>query len=86
MNEVIEPLMINEPIHEVPVAGRSPATKFLDARFAGSPIARRPRVSWSSSLSDPDLQCLLRVIEAELIPQLISGYSPARCSPPDLSP
>lgn len=44
---------------------------------------RNPRAPWKSDLSPADLQCLLQVIEGELIPQLLREYSPARCSPHD---
>ncbi len=49
---------------------------------ARSPL-RQARQRWSSTLCDQDLQCLLRVIEADLIPQLLGGYSPARYAPDD---
>jgi hypothetical protein len=84
MNEVIEPLMRNEPIQEVLIVRRPPAEIFPDPRLA-RPVVWRARI-WSSSLCEADLHCLLQVIEAELIPQLISDYSPARCSPQELSP
>ena len=51
------------------------------------PFVGRQRPSggkrWSSSLCDRDLQCLVSVIEDDLIPQLLSGYSPARHAPDD---
>lgn len=50
--------------------------------LAKSPL-RQAKQRWSSSLSAQDLQSLLQIIEADLVPQLLSGYSPARCSPDD---
>jgi len=44
---------------------------------------RQAKQRWSSSLCDQDLRCLLQVIEADLIPQLQSSYSPARYAPDD---
>ncbi len=45
----------------------------------------RPRPSggkrWSSSLCDRDLQCLVGILEDDLIPQLLSTFSPARHVP-----
>jgi hypothetical protein len=44
---------------------------------------RQARQRWNSSLSDQDLQCLLQIIEADLVPQLLNSYSPARYAPDD---
>ena len=41
---------------------------------------RGGRERWSSSLCEHDLQCLLDVIEVDLLPQLLNSYSPARYS------
>ncbi len=38
--------------------------------------ARRDE-QWCSTLDSKDLSCLLRVIESQLLPQLIDSYSPA---------
>ncbi len=78
MNEVIERLR--------EIASGLPAKDFLDLSRLVPPVLRPARAPWCSSLSATDLQCLLQVIEAELIPQLVRGYSPARCSPQELSP
>jgi hypothetical protein len=86
MNEVVEPLMVNEPIREALIDRPSPAEICPDDRPPSLTDARRAHGAWSSSLPEADLQCLLQVIEAELIPQLVSGYSPARSFPQDLSP
>ena len=42
---------------------------------------RRRDEHWCSSLSREDLACLLQVIEGQVIPQLLNGYSPAKASP-----
>jgi hypothetical protein len=85
MSEVIE-LLLNESIQEVMRTRILSAELAPDPRQASPPISRRVREAWSSSLCDADLQCLLQVIETELIPRLISGYSPARCLPQELAP
>ena len=38
---------------------------------------------WSSSLCDRDLQCLVSILEDDLIPQLLGEYSPALHAPDD---
>lgn len=44
---------------------------------------RQARQRWNSSLSNLDLQCLLQIIEVDLVPQLLNSYSPARYAPDD---
>ena len=44
-------------------------------------IAPVERTRWKSGLSPSDLQCLLSVIEGELLPRLLTEYSPARHAP-----
>ena len=42
---------------------------------------RQARQRWASSLCDTDLHCPLQILEVDLIPQLLNGYSPARHAP-----
>ena len=48
------------------------------AQFDG---LRRASRRWNSSLSERDLNCLLQILEADVIPQMLRGYSPARHAP-----
>lgn len=78
MSEVFELLAIDAAVQE---AGSvlSPGVIFP---AAGVAPRRPPRFGkthrWSSALCEQDLQCLLQVLECDLIPQLLTGYSPAR--------
>ena len=48
------------------------------AQFEGLSRASR---RWNSSLGEQDLKCLLQILEADVIPQMLRGYSPARHTP-----
>ena len=50
-------------------------------RVPGVPGVTRPREPWKSTLAPHDLECLLRVVEDELIPRMLADYSPARHAP-----
>ncbi len=84
MKESIGTAVLDEPVREA--LGAPPSTPALSshgpfwARHAT--VARRHADGrWHSSLCASDLQCLLGVIESELIPRLLNGYSPARGLP-----
>ncbi len=55
----------------------------LDGILGRKPAPRRREERWCSSLCQDDLARLLSVIEAQVIPRLVAGYSPARASPLD---
>ncbi|MEO8937100.1 MAG: hypothetical protein ABI277_15380 [Burkholderiaceae bacterium] len=78
MSEVVELLAIDAAVQDVgPVL--SPGFIFPGAAVAPTkPLRFGKAHRWSSALCEQDLQCLLRVIECDLIPQLLTGYSPAR--------
>ena len=88
MNEVIEQAVINQRgldvAHAPPRARRHLPASLRMRELGGLRPATPTPTRWQSSLCDADLLCLLQVIEADLIPRLISGYSPALCSPQDL--
>lgn len=50
-------------------------------RAAPSATARKRTPEWTPTLAAADLECLLRVIEGELLPRLVSAYVPSRASP-----
>ena len=56
------------------------ATRPSEARTRQQRPAPRGRrhERWTSTLSPGDLNCLLKVIEDDLLPQLLTDYSPAR--------
>ena len=86
MNAVIETLASTEAAQDVRVS--RDVLPFLARNFtqptrrAPAPL-RQARERWSSSLCPADLQCLLQIIEGDLIPQLLTSYSPARHAPDD---
>lgn len=84
MSAVIEAKARVEPVLEVGTTDQqTPSSGLFSGHLSGlarSPL-RQAKQRWSSSLSAQDLQSLLQIIEADLVPQLLSGYSPARCSP-----
>ena len=86
MNAVIETQASIEAVREarvvretLPSGTRNSTPLSVPARL---PL-RQAKPRWNSSLSDQDLQCLLQIIEADLVPQLLNSYSPARCAPDD---
>lgn len=84
MNEVIEALGSNETLPAVLAAPDYLPGSVESLRWGPSGLRRSDtRVSgrWSSTLCQQDLQCLLQVIETDLIPRLLSGYSPAASAP-----
>ena len=85
MRESMGPAVLDEPVREAPPTRRPRAVAALgDTLEARGTKRRSPPGRWHSSLCASDLQCLLQVIESELIPRLLNGYSPARDSPQDL--
>jgi hypothetical protein len=75
MSTVVESLqsersVVGTDTHRGPLHNRMPA-----------PRARPHEHRWKSALNAEDLQCLLQVIEGELIPRLVTEYSPARQAP-----
>jgi hypothetical protein len=74
MNSVVESLQSERSIVGTEAHG-VPLRNFKPAAWA------RPPERWKSALSPEDLQCLLQIIEHELIPRLAFGYSPARQAP-----
>lgn len=84
MNEVIEPFAFDTTIDGLGAASM-PAMSCEVPQLAARVVQRRPRARrWSSELCEQDLQCLLQIIETDLIPQLLSSYSPARYAPSEL--
>ena len=84
MNAVIETLASTESTQDVRVSRDvlpSVARNFTQPTRPASPPLRQARERWSSSLCQNDLQCLLQIIEGDLIPQLLNSYSPARHAP-----
>ena len=86
MNAVIE----TQASIEAVLAGRTTRENLPSGTRVSTPLAvparsplRQARQRWNSSLSDHDLQCLLQIIEVDLVPQLLNSYSPARCAPDD---
>ncbi len=84
MSEVMESLVVDEKIlNALRNAGALRAKGVLPG--GGRSGAReglvQGRTQWCSSLGEHDLQCLLRVIEGRVIPQLLNSYSPALHAP-----
>jgi hypothetical protein len=78
MSATLEKLAV---VEQVPVRHRDAAVQ-KNAGLPAPVIARKRHVErWSSSLAPEDLLCLLSAIEQQVMPQLIAGYSPARCAP-----
>ncbi len=87
MKEPLGPVVVDDPLREALAAPPSSSALssyglFRGRRRTGAPQHAEGR--WHSSLNASDLQCLLRVIESELLPRLLNGYSPARGLPRDL--
>ena len=86
MSEVMESLATDETIlNAVRNAGTLAAqapTMRLSRLLTVDRVARQ-RTDWCSTLGERDLQCLLQILEADLIPQLLNSYSPARHAPLD---
>ena len=60
---------------------RSPVGDEVATRGAVGLATVRREEQWCSTLDQNDLTCLLKVIESQLIPQLMDSYSPARGLP-----
>ena len=74
MSVVVDPLQSEKSIVRTEPR-RGPLPHISPARWG------RPREQWKSALSQEDLQCLLQVIEGDLIPRLVAEYCPARQAP-----
>ena len=46
-----------------------------------SSLARQRTAEWSPTLGTEDLACLMKVIENDLVPRLVSAYAPSTHSP-----
>ena len=80
MNAVVETLACSATLGETK-ADRDDSPAAIRNSGSWPAVARLPlrqaRQNWTSSLGDADLQCLLQVLEADLIPQLLNSYAPA---------
>lgn len=82
LNDVMATFVGSAPIREVRANRRSTTTPSMRPGPRPAPAAapvpsRCAREHWSTTLSEDDLENLLQILEADLIPQLLSSYSPA---------
>ena len=79
MSEVIEAL---HGVESIPASGLRQAPLQQQGSAYAAPRVARPRARiWQSSLSTHELDCLLAVLETDLIPRLVRDYAPARQKP-----
>lgn len=81
MNDVIATIAGSATIQEVQTTRTRRATPANRSGVRHGAVgvqlpSRCAREHWYSTLSEDDLENLLQILEADLIPQLLSGYSP----------
>ena len=70
---------------DVPARRRRSESGAAEQRFRDGlrerSLQRKGAATWSSSLSDGDLACLLQVIESQVLPRMLRDYRPSHHAP-----